>query len=727
MVLYIWDRGEQTYKLEMGPYSCRNFLGDLLLQRSTYEMNLEIISFLHKVLYPDFKTLNTGVALDTATELTPVASSLCTRALAFTCKSSMDSVSATSTPASFSIRSRDTLDNFWSQAGDLLLGQWQSDPEQEIALTPIQGARKPRYPAYWLAELTTQSIVPRSAASMRSTAPSCLTLGRRAGSHLVQCWYSVLLLMSTPMATMSNEAARPGLHRNQSFNLTDVNSRWRRPFSLFINSFLVVATGAPYALKLQCDWPGTRAGMEPATRSASIPLPYPRASEAHYFKGITENLRSTLLRAHEEGLNKWLYTPLYEPGSTPAQSEKAFQAEAPTTAGVSEGAFHDWPATRGGRYIGCAAVVIRIARHSLRHQVRGTVQSAELYKSDVTVPRVTSRGRSLSRDGWYHRVEDQRSAAANQATSVLIAQPCSGNTEHTLRPAEQRARSFLAETPSGQDGATTILRADEGEEGEYGAAPECKKKRRGVTGDSRENPPTSEIFPLDSHKRKSGTDLDVSGARFPLVGRAQKKDVGGNSFRDRRPESRRPPRDLRDWRENNLAMKKIFQRAVSSKISRTPRRNALTTLDFCNILQSRNSSNPLEQLGFCAITEITTVKCRWVERGVRDQCDNRMEWFRLSTAMGSHFLPKGWLVEPRFRLRCDSGQAVPLIALQAIKQNSAATNPALLAALIGYCGHRRFPNCHDMSLDGAQRRLWSAYSLSLDKTTRLAGGLPERP
>ncbi|KAJ8895960.1 hypothetical protein PR048_001301 [Dryococelus australis] len=43
----------------------------------------------------------------------------------------------------------------------------------------------------------------------------------------------------------------------------------------FINSFKVVATGAPYALKLQCDWPGTRAGMEPATEYRTGPITKP--------------------------------------------------------------------------------------------------------------------------------------------------------------------------------------------------------------------------------------------------------------------------------------------------------------------------------------------------------------------------------------------------------------------------------------------------------------------
>ncbi|KAJ8894643.1 hypothetical protein PR048_007307 [Dryococelus australis] len=43
----------------------------------------------------------------------------------------------------------------------------------------------------------------------------------------------------------------------------------------FINSFQVVATGAPYVLKLQCDWPGTRAGVEPPTKNRTCPITKP--------------------------------------------------------------------------------------------------------------------------------------------------------------------------------------------------------------------------------------------------------------------------------------------------------------------------------------------------------------------------------------------------------------------------------------------------------------------
>ncbi|KAJ8870854.1 hypothetical protein PR048_027155 [Dryococelus australis] len=49
-----------------------------------------------------------------------------------------------------------------------------------------------------------------------------------------------------------------------------------------------------------------------------------------------------------------------------------------------------------------------------------------------------------------------------------------------------------------------VLRADEGEASELGAAPECKELER--TGVRRENPPTSGIVRHDSRARKSGSD-----------------------------------------------------------------------------------------------------------------------------------------------------------------------------------------------------------------------------
>ncbi|KAJ8867697.1 hypothetical protein PR048_031500 [Dryococelus australis] len=76
----------------------------------------------------------------------------------------------------------------------------------------------------------------------------------------------------------------PGRHKCQWMHVSAVRPSRGLPLGgiavgevagarFFINPFQVVATGAPYALKLQCDWPGTKAGMEPTTSIPSVANP----------------------------------------------------------------------------------------------------------------------------------------------------------------------------------------------------------------------------------------------------------------------------------------------------------------------------------------------------------------------------------------------------------------------------------------------------------------------